>query len=518
MQTKFLAIVSFMLLLISPCEAPAAPLKTFVSEFSVAGVPGNDELKATLQRLLAARLDHGQARLVESAEKAELVLTGGYALFGKTFTLDVLLKQRESGAMTMVFEQGDGADELIPAVGRLAQKVDHELAKLALGSAATPAGSGPSTPASSVSSPPAGSGPSLPAHGATKTAAPLLAVRNEAAVATASTGYLVRPGSEVSGNWNSDALEGVFTGLALGRTLASGERELFLASEQSIRMLRKGTALQQVDEVVIPVPARVLALDSADLDRDGVPELYVTVMDRENLSSRVYQPAQAGLVLLAENQPWFFRGSGDTGNRTILAQKMDTKGGFYGGVAELVKTGNRFETRNSSSPPGGGNLFNSTRFLDKTGAETVALLKDGGRLAVYSPAGEEIWQSSDKYGGSETYYEHRSDAPVRAMGEEQQRHYLEQRITPLPDGVLLVPQNDASSFLGSSRSYDKYSIKALHWTGSRLQEIWHTQQVPGYLADYAYDPVSRELFLLEVLQRGGLLSKGKSVISVNRIE
>ena len=504
MQTNFFGIVCFICLLIIPHHAPAAPLNTFVSEFSVAGVPGDGELKSTLQRILAARLDPGQARLVESADQAELLLTGGYALFGKTFSLDLLLKHRASGAMSMVFEQGDGADDLIPAVGRLAQKVDHELAKLALTlSAATPAGS--------VSS--------LPVHGATKTATTPLAVRHHAAVVTASTGYLVRPGSEVSGNWTSDSLDGVFIGLALGRTLASGERELFLASEHSIRMLRKGTALQQVDEVVIPVPARVLALDSADLDRDGVPELYVTVMDRENLSSRVYQAAEAGLVLLADNQPWFFRGLGvDPGNRTILAQKMDTKGGFYGGVAELVKTGNHFDTRNSSSPPGGGNLFNSTPFRDKLGAEKVALLNDGGRLAVFTSAGEEIWQSSDKYGGSETYYEHRTDAPVRAMGDELQRHYLEQRITPLPDGVLLVPHNDGSSILGGGRSYDKYSIKALHWSGTRFQELWHTQQVPGYLADYAYDPVSRELFLLEVLQRGGLLSKGKSVISVNRID
>src|SRR6185369_8862593 len=107
----------------------AAPLKTYVAEFSVVGAPNKDELKVTLQGLLASRLNPGRVQLVEKPDNADLLLSGSYALFGKMFSVDVLIKNVSSGAMTKVFEQGESQDDLLPAFGRLAQKLDQELAK-----------------------------------------------------------------------------------------------------------------------------------------------------------------------------------------------------------------------------------------------------------------------------------------------------------------------------------------------------------------------------------------------------
>jgi len=125
MPKFLLAFVSAFLLIAAPCLSPAAPLKTYVAEFNVVGAPNRDELKVTLQGLLASRLNPDQAQLVEKPDKAELLLTGSYALFGKMFSIDVLLKNATSGSMTKVFEQGESQDDLIPAFGRLAQKLDR---------------------------------------------------------------------------------------------------------------------------------------------------------------------------------------------------------------------------------------------------------------------------------------------------------------------------------------------------------------------------------------------------------
>ncbi|MBT1070570.1 FG-GAP repeat domain-containing protein [Pelotalea chapellei] len=505
MPTVLLVIFSAFLFIMPPDISWAAPLKTYVSEFSVAGTANKEELKATLQGLLASRLNSSQIKLVESPDKAELHLAGSYALFGKMFSIDVLIKNTLSGAISKVFEQGESQDDLIPAFGRLAQKVDQELAKT-LTVAASPI---------TVSSP-------APAPAATPIAAPVAAYKVETAPAAPENSYLVKtanPGNP-PGSWTSDQLSGVFRSLALGRTLPSGEREIFVAGEQTIRYLRKGTELIQVAELAMPVSAKILALDTADLDRDGTPELYVTIVDRKTVSSRVYQPSGTGLELIADNQPWLYRGAGtDFSNRTIFVQGLNSSGEYSNGVAELAKSGRQFETSKSRILPRPGHIFNSTRFNDATGAEKLVVIDGEGYLHVYAADNSELWKSSDKYGGSETFFNYETVAQLRAKGDRYSWNFLEQRITVLPGGNLIVPRNDAGTFsIGNNRSYNKHSLYGLQWSGSMLKEKWHTRLTPSYLADYAYDAATHEVVLLEVVQQAGLLGTGKTVVSINKLD
>jgi hypothetical protein len=332
-------------------------------------------------------------------------------------------------------------------------------------------------------------------------------------------GYVVKPDNTLPAMGAITPMEGLFTSIALGRTLPSGERELFVAGERTIRYLRSGRDMKQIAEVVIPVPARILAVDTADLDHDGTPELYVTIIDREALSSRIYRPTDSGLELLAENQHWFFRGIGsDLKDRTIFVQGMDNDGNYYDSIAELVKSGNSFETRNTGKLPAQGNIFNFTRFRDAAGTELMAVLDEDGYLVISTIDGKKLWKSSDKYGGSETSFKHESLTQMRSIGDQYRWTFIEQRIITLPDGTLLVPHNEGIFSVGNNRSFNKHSLYALKWTGALLAEAWHTRQMPSYLADYAYDPAAREVLLLEVVQKPDLFDKGKTTITINKID
>ena len=506
MPRILLAIFTAVLFISAPYDSTAAPLKTYVAEFSVVGAPNKDELKVTLQGLLASRLNPNQVQLIENPDKAELLLTGSYAQFGKMFSIDVLLKNSLNGTLTKVFEQGDNQDELLPAFGRLAQKLDRELGK------SQPAATAPSVPSPSTVSSPV----------VTATMAPVAAYKVEAPVTKAEESYVVKsdiPNQNTPGSWTSDPLTGVFTSIALGRTLPSGEREIFLAGAQSIRYLRKGTDLKQIAEISVPVSAKILAIDSADLDHDGTPEIYVSIVDRKTVSSQVYQPSDNGMKLIASNQPWLYRGIGhDFKERMIFVQAVGSTGDYYNGVAELAKSGNRFETRNNRTLPRPGNIFNFTRFRDASGAEKLVIMDEDGYLSIYAADGSELWKSSDKFGGSETYFNYESVAQLRAKGDKYRWNFLEQRITALSDGTLLIPRNDGTYSLGNNRSYNKHSLFGLQWSGSILREVWHTRLTPSYLADYAYEAATREVVLLEVIQRAGLFGAGKTAISINRVD
>ena len=482
----------------------ASPPATHVAEFSVTGVPANQELKQTLQGILASRLNPELVQLVEKPDQAELMVIGSYAQFGKIFSLDVIIKSSENGKLTKVFEQGEGQEDVIPAVGRLARKIDAELAKRAatvVSTTATPAAVAvPLLPTPVVSAPLSAAAPQTPAK----------------------TPYVVRsePSAQESpGSWSSAPLDGVFSSIATGRTLSSGERELFVADDRRIRAYLKGSDLKLVAEMAIPHPGKIIAIDTADLDRDGATELYVSIIDREAPNSRIYSFDGAGFTVVAKDQAWFYRGIGsELISRTIFVQEIEAGGKFYGTVKELAKSDNRFTTKNSPGVPRTANIFNFIKLNGVSGKDFYAVLDEDGYLVVYPPDGAEAWKSSEKYGGSESIITTGAQSYSRSTGDLPRWTFLEQRLTLLKDGTLLVPHNEGSFSFGNNRSFDKYSLFGFTWTGAVLKEKWHTRQSPGYLADYTYNQASGEVVLLEVVQKSGMFTKGKTVISINRID
>lgn len=515
MKSILTVLTALLVLCALPLTSPAEPLKTCVLEFSIPGNSGND-LKGTLQGLLASRLNPERVQLVEKKEQADLVIAGSYAMFGKMFSVDVLLRNTASGAIAKLFEQGEGQDDLIPALGRLAKKIDRELARNQAAAAAPVLATVAAAPAvpvpTTTAAAPAASAPN--AVPLTVAAQPL-----HKEVTAASQGYLVRsdagraPGTDIT-------IEGAFRGLALGRTLPSGEREIFIAGERNLRYYRLGAGLKQIAEVSIPRPGKILGIDSADLDGDGVPEIYLTVMDRETLTSQIYRPKDADLVKIAGDLPYFFRGIGqDLRSRQIFVQELGATGELFDGVAQLVHTASGFQAANRSKLPRYGSVFNFNRFTDASGQNLDLVLSAEGHLIVSSPEGAELWRSSESFGGSESFFLRESPSQLKARGGDQYDWtFLEQRTVMTPDGKLLVPHNEGILTVGNNRSYTKHTLHALTWSGSLFRELWHTRQEPSYLADFAYDPAAAEVVMLEVVQKEGMFSKGKSVVSVKKLE
>jgi hypothetical protein len=157
-------------------------------------------------------------------------------------------------------------------------------------------------------------------------------------------------------------------------------------------------------------------------------------------------------------------------------------------------------------------------FNDAAGKSYFTLFSGDGYLVVYSEAGEELWRSPDKFGGSETYFQREAQGTVRNSDDNVRRYFLDQRITVTDKGEILVPQNAGFFVLGYQRSYTKYSLASLVWNGSSLEERWRTKLTPNYLADYFLAPGSGELVLLEVVQKEGVFGRGGSAIRVVKPE
>src|ERR1700686_410964 len=207
-MTKFtIRIIILFSLILCANASWGGQLKAYVSAFAVTGAQNRDELKTALQTLMMSRLTGDTIIAVDSPAGVDITVTGSYVVFGKVFSIDAVAKNSSGNVVARAFVQGDSQDELIPAVGKLAKSLADEVAKTYV-----PISSLPQT---SVSAPQE-----------KKAAADI--VRKETAPAAVSE--IVRPKEmerSTGASWVSQRLAGAMTGIAQGRTLPSGEREIF---------------------------------------------------------------------------------------------------------------------------------------------------------------------------------------------------------------------------------------------------------------------------------------------------
>jgi len=465
-----------------------------VPPFAVTGGQNRDELKGNLQTLLSSRLSGEGLLAVESPAAADITVSGSYLVFGKIFSLDAVAKSSTGAVLARAFTQGSSQDELIPAMGKLAKMLADDVAKLNIPASAPSAVLIPSRQAS---------------HGA---------ATERARAVPQTPPDIIRAQNQVkpdNSGWVSQRLVGVLNNIALGRVL-DGEREIFMTGDRTLRYYLQGKEMRLVAERSFAGDEKVLTVDTADLDGDGVPEIYLTMMKGDTLASQVWRPEKNTLVKVADNLQYFFRGIALRGKeKRIYAQERGINEDYYGDVYELVKSGANFSLKNPIKLPRFGNIFNFNMFTDAQGKSYYILFNPDGYLLVYSQELEQLWKSSDKFGGSETYFSRRTDPTQISLTRYR---FLDQRITVTTAGEIIVPENSGFFVVGDSRSYSKSAVVAFNWNGSSLVEDWRTRQSQDYMPDYVFDDAAKMLIVLEVVQKEGIMAKGASVVAIKKVD
>jgi len=478
MKRSAVAILLLACAFLIPNSATAAQIRAYVAPFAV--VPADAaNLKSTLQTLLSSRIASEAITPVTSEAEADVIVTGSYTQFGKVFSIDAAAKLASGHLLGTVFEQGESQDDLIPALGRISTKLRTEIQQRYQAQATAPA----------------------PAQ------APVATPAAPAAPATQPAG---QPGKTA---WVSPRIPGALMALAPGLTRPEG-REFFVADTHALRVYRQEKNLKLLDEVTFSQREKVIAIDCAGPDQNGNPRVYVTIVDIDVPASKVFSFEGGKLKQIAGKLPYMFRAIAFNGAKSrMYAQQMGVSEDFYGDLYEVSENGAQIELKNPIKLPRYGNIFNYNRMTGPDGTRYATVFSTDGYLVVYSEAGEEIWRSSEKFGGSETYfYRETSQTSLKDPGENLKWRFIDQRITVTKGGQIIVPQNSGFFVLGNSRSYSKYELVSLAWNGSSLEEIWRTNSVKNYLADYYLDAQAGEIVGLEVVQKEGLFGKGGSAI------
>jgi len=473
-----------LLLTVQPCHAK---VKAYVNRFSVSVTESRDELKQSLQTLLMSRLNSDEIQAVEKQADADIQVEGSYIVFGSVFSLDALLKTSAGVFIDRVFIQGDSQDELIPAVSEMARALQRALAKW-----------DPSLAGKGTVEKPVIAAEKAPAVKAKKAIVPEAkpAMKPATAAATLPAAVPKQP-KIVEKPWESHRLPEMLNGIAIGRAIADKGVEVFTTGERYLRYYLKGNKLQFLTAVMVAADEKIIGVDVADLDQDGVPEVYVSIVKGGAPVSQVYVPENNQLKKIAGDLPYLLRGIAFGGaEQKIYAQKMTAAGSLAGEVFELVKGDDRFTAGSPLKLPLFGNLYNFNRFGGAKGAQNVVVSHPDGYLLVYSPDGRQLWKSRDKFGGSENVVcRPETGEPAGPPGCNLSRA---QRLLVTRAGDILVPRNTGLTNNGLKGNYTKNNVLLLSWDGNSLQEKWRSGLSQNYLADFSYDERTRELLLLEV--------------------
>jgi hypothetical protein len=224
------------------------------------------------------------------------------------------------------------------------------------------------------------------------------------------------------------------------------------------------------------------------------------------------------LKKIDENLPYLFRSVTTQFKKTLYAQELDRNGNYYGDMFVVIKKGAGYGKADPVKLPRGFNIYNSRAILLDKGKHGLAGINSSGYLVVYDENQKELWRSSDKYGGSETFFTKNTPQDVSISGSTIRKVFLEQRIIQTTSGAILVPQNDGSFIIGDNRSYSKNSVYSFRWNGVSLEENWHTKLSQNYLVDYSFDEAAKELLVLEVVKKEGIFDKGASAVAIKKVE
>jgi TolB-like protein len=298
----------------------------------------------------------------------------------------------------------------------------------------------------------------------------------------------------------------VAIGVADG-SAASGN--IFILTERQLQVFRLlGRKIKKIETMDLPQVLRVHAMNIADLDNDGVQEIYLSATRGLEVSSRVLNWSEkTGFVTVLKNIPWYLRPVKHPEKGWVLAgqqrgtERIDLvkKGVFQllsGDNGKLLK-GDEFIL------PEHINLFDFTYAdIDGDGVFEIAVIDQNEKLRIYDQSGGLLWVSSENYGGSKTYIgpsigsaNDRNSRDNFSENEDGDRQliFIPGRIVAVDvvkrgrqDIVVVNNVVSSFSFFKNLRMYDGGSVVGLTWTGASLNETWRTGKHAGFISDFIF--------------------------------
>ncbi|MBI3754380.1 MAG: VCBS repeat-containing protein [Deltaproteobacteria bacterium] len=354
--------------------------------------------------------------------------------------------------------------------------------------------------------------------------------REKAAETLKDDDFIIAEKTRAKGIWKSPQFDTAIKYIDIADVDGDGKNEIVMLDNHNLFIYRlNGQTLEIVKEFKGDVSVKNYSVSIADINHNGIPEIYITRMINDRLNSYVMEYQNGEFKIIASDLKWFMKAVNDPGTGPVLmGQRYSDVTGFFGAVQELAWKDGKLREVALADIPMGVNVYNfAIADLDKNGTTDIIALDERDYLHVYKKdkdgSWKEIWKSGEFYGGSLNRLELGTSSATHEASDFMD---IKSRIVYADldgDGLgeIVISRNDPGilgRYFKVVNSYDKGEIIDLTWEGNSLEENWKTKKINGYIADYVVNDIDndgqKELVMAIVMDGG----RGKSYIMAYKLK
>lgn len=403
----------------------------------------------------AGEMDSEKAKKLGEALGADFVVFGSLTKMGESASLDlkvIEVKGEKPGGS--IFTQTQKMEELIARVDELARRVDEKV----LGYSLAPPQE-KTEPARAAVRPPAGPRPPGPRPSA------------KAAV----------PEGQF---WQSQPFPFKVRGMAMADFDGDGRNEVVLIEDRSVWIYRwEGKEFKRLKEIKGGKFDRYLAVDAADLEKEGKARIFVTNLQGDRLSSFVVAHRDGDYKVIASGLDWFLKvvewgGKGPV----LLAQRKAHEGSFLQPIYELGWNGKEYqERRKADVPKPVFCIYGFTPFTHDGRTDFIFIDYDY-RMKAVDTTGKVLWISQASYDSDNAY----RLKPINVTNiEADDMAFLNVRVIARGKEIFVIYNHaPMGQIVKRTKYFTGGEVQVLTWTGALFMEGWKSRLIPGYVADF----------------------------------
>lgn len=258
--------------------------------------------------------------------------------------------------------------------------------------------------------------------------------------------------------------------------------EILIATNTKIYIYQlRDSKIQELTSISLPGGLQVHGLTVADLDHNGIMEIYVSSTRNKVPRSFVLEWAPAtGVKWLYRNVYWYLRTINIKGIGTVLiGQQSGVVSMMQPGIFRLnLQPGEGVVAGERIPVPESVDLFDFVfADLDNDGSQEIVALNKKEQLKVYSSSLELLYTSPAGFGGRELEEEY--TAPIRMVVTDFNNDGKEDII--IVDNELYSP-----AIFNKTRLYKNGQVRGLLWDGLGFMEMWHTNIFQNGVVDFQF--------------------------------
>jgi len=488
-------------------------------------VVSRDRILEALRVLEGREMTIGEAASIGRTMNADYVVWGSITKIGSSLSLDGKLIDVAAGKSVLdAFSQSPTLDEVIPKITEFAQKIDRQI----LGIAALP----PLTSAPVTVAPEAAQ-PSREAEIITEMKAGKKGTFTAAINPDFITG--LQP-VDRRHFWMSQKYQTEFRGMDIGDVNGDGLNETVVIERTTLTIYqRKSNDFNQIYQLKGKNYDSYLAVDVADINKNGVAEIFVTSIVNRQLDSFVVEFREGKFNIIAKNLRVFFRVlEMPMGDSLLIGQSIGLNKPFDTPIYRYVWQNGTYVEGERMPIPQGLSVYGLAITTLGGEAERLVVLNEYDYICIYEPtkkpldklnvfggSKEFLWKSDDVFGGSNISFEI-NPATWGNRTDKERVAYVNLRILSCDtngDGkreIMIVKNGSATGrFTKSAKLFTTSEVYDLEWDGLGMIENWRTRKIEGAVADYQFKDIDndgqKEIVMALVLSEGAAV-RSRSVI------